>query len=89
MAKTEAIYHDFYCLKCGQRGLPLPRKRSLQHEKFHRKRLYCPWCKVDIAHIEVRTQEELNEFTESFLAGDFEEEAEESIQHCKENPRIY
>ena len=32
--------HAFYCMNCGHRGLPLARRTSHQHERFHRKKLY-------------------------------------------------
>lgn len=89
MAKTKATYHDFYCINCGKRGLPLPRKICMQHEKFHRKRMYCPWCKIEVAHVEVRTPEEAQEFIDLYEEGSFTEEAAESIKHCAEHQRSY
>lgn len=73
--------HDFYCINCGQRGLPIVRRHSLQHEKFHRKKLYCPWCKMTVNHIECRNDEEAFEFKQAFENGEYAEEAEESLRH--------
>ena len=71
--------HNFLCLRCGQAGVPIQRKIGKQHGAFHRKKLYCPWCKVDINHVEVRNQQEKEIFMEGFKNGDYREEAEESI----------
>lgn len=73
--------HDFYCINCGQRSLPIVRRRSLQHEKFHRKKLYCPWCKMTVNHIECKNDEEAYEFKQAFKNGEYIQEAAESIEH--------
>ena len=75
--------HDFYCLNCGNKNMPLARKRSHLHEKNHRKRLYCYHCKKEVNHIEVRNYEEQQDFLERFKNGEFIEEAKESIESCE------
>ena len=75
--------HDFYCLRCGQPGIPVMRKLGKQREGFHRKRLYCPHCKVEINHVEVRNQEEKEQFLEAFNNGEYKNEAEESLCHVR------
>ena len=44
--------HQFYCLLCGRPGIPLRRKTGFKHEAFHRKKLYCPFCKKEVNHID-------------------------------------
>lgn len=73
---------DFYCLQCGQKGIPLRRKPGQQRGKFHRKKLYCYHCKVEINHIEVRNDSEKNEFLENFAKGMYKDEAKESLSVC-------
>lgn len=68
-------YHSFYCPKCGQKTMVLPRKKSLNKGAFHRKKLYCPWCKQIFNNIECRNEEEIFLFKEKFLNGEFAEEA--------------
>ena len=72
--------HKFYCISCGKEGIPLQRKGSQLKEKFHRKKLYCPWCKLTINMIECRNDQEVKEFKEAFERGDFKNEVEESIR---------
>jgi hypothetical protein len=76
--------HDFYCMNCGRAGIPVFRKAGKEREKFHRKRLYCPWCKKECNHIEVRNESEKLEFIQQFNEGAFQEELKESLQHCQE-----
>lgn len=77
--------HDFYCIKCGRKGIPLIRKPCKLKEKFHRKKLYCPWCMITINHVEVRNQWEAEEFKKLFINGFFEPEVEESLRMSNEN----
>lgn len=71
--------HVFYCINCGNRGIPLPRKTGFAREKFHRKNLYCPYCKTVINMIECRNQDEEDEFKRMFEEGYFIDEATESL----------
>lgn len=81
--------HDFYCLNCGRRAIPIARHTGHMHGKFHYKRLYCPWCRNTVNHIEIRTGEELKEFQEKYTAGEYKEEAERSIKECEESKVVW
>lgn len=76
--------HDFYCLNCG-RSVPLPRKISQQHSGGHRKKLYCPFCKVTVNMVECKSYADKLDFQEAFDRGDYKEEALASIIECEEN----
>jgi hypothetical protein len=75
--------HDFYCLKCGRRGVPLARKLGKQRGKWHRKKMFCFYCRVEVNHMECRTQDEVDQFKKWFEEGKFIEEAQESIDFIK------
>ena len=75
--------HDFYCIKCGNKSIPLSRKSGYQHARGHRKKLYCPHCKLTINHVEIRNYDEKEEFLEKFKNGEFITEVEESIENCE------
>lgn len=80
----------FYCLHCGKQGIPIPRNRGHQREKFHRKRMYCPHCKIDVNHIEIKNYSEEQQFKENFNKGVYKLEAQESISFIeKERKRTY
>ena len=55
------------------------RNIGFQHGKHHRKKLYCPFCKVEVNHVECKTYEDVQEFLEAFENGDYKEEAAESM----------
>ena len=75
--------HDFYCLKCGKKGIPLSRKHGFQHERFHRKKLYCIFCGEEVNHIECKSAEDVEIFKENFEKGVYQDEAEESISYLR------
>lgn len=81
------VMHDFYCIKCGQKNLTIPRRDGRLHGKGHRKKLYCFHCNEEINCVECRNDEEVKEFKEAFERGDFEDEAEESLANCR-NSRL-
>ena len=71
--------HSFWCIKCGNKGLPLMRNQGHQHSRFHRKKLYCPTCKMEINHVECKNMEDIEVFKDAFKGGYFVNEAEESV----------
>ena len=73
--------HRFFCIKCGKEGIPLARKQGHKHERFHRKKLYCPYCKMEINHVECQTDEDVYNFRADFEEGVFVDEIEESLAH--------
>ena len=83
MGKSKTEIHDFYCLNCGKLSMPLPRKIGRQHNSYHRKKLYCPYCKVVVNHVEIRNDVELFNLKEDFANGQFKDEAAESIELCQ------
>ena len=75
--------HSFYCIKCGNKGIPIQRKDGFQHSKMHRKKLYCPFCKEEVNHVECKNMEDVEEFRLNFEKGVYKNEAEESVAHVR------
>ena len=75
--------HSFYCMRCGRKGIPIARRDSHNHEKHHRKKLWCPYCGMEVNHIECR-----NEFKQAFEAGEYKEEVAESLAFIKNETNI-
>lgn len=73
--------HTFYCMQCGQESIPLFRPAGKEKEKMHRKRMYCFHCKQEVNHVEIRNDQEKQEFLISFQNGEFAGELVESNQH--------
>lgn len=76
--------HEFYCLNCGK-SVSLPRRIGKGYKKFHRKKLYCPYCQNEVNHVECRDELEAAEFKKRFAAGEFVEEAQASIQRIRDD----
>lgn len=83
-----SIDNVFYCIKCGNKGIGIARARSKLRGKFHRKKLYCCYCKEEVNHIECRNPAEVEEFLENFKNGVYVDEAEASVAHIR-NTRIW
>jgi len=80
--------HDFYCINCGKKGIPIGRQSGHKREAFHRKVMYCPYCKHTINHIECRNLKEKEQFAQDFLAGKYLEEAQASIAWEQAHPKF-
>lgn len=52
--RQKMTMHDFYCTKCGNKGLNIMRKDGQLREPGHLKKLYCLFCKEEVNHAEVR-----------------------------------
>lgn len=83
MVKMKCDTHDFYCIKCGHKGIPLSRNRGHQHGRFHRKKIFCLYCQQEVNHIECKTPEDVLEFKENFENGVYKDEAEESVSYVR------
>lgn len=76
---------EFWCIRCGNRGIPIMREKGSIRSKGHRKALYCVRCRMVLNHIETRSGEEAQRFREEFAAGKYAEEAEQSAAYAKEH----
>ena len=77
--------NDFWCINCGNKGIPIIRPRSSRREPGHMKALYCCHCRMVINHVETRDEEEKLQFQQDFSEGKYKEKAEESIRYAKEH----
>lgn len=80
MRRYNIIYNDFFCINCGSK-ITLPRKKGHQHERHHFKKCYCYGCKHTINFFEVKDDDDLQYFQETFKAGGFFKLAKESIEN--------
>ena len=82
------LFHDFYCINCGQKGIPLTRQQSHQRGAFHRKLMYCYHCQHTVNHIECRNEIEKAQFLLDFAEGKYKEEAAAELEYEKNHPRF-
>lgn len=73
MGRQSFTISDFYCAKCGAKGMPLPRKKAKQKERGHMKKLFCLQCKCEVNHVEVKpfSDYDYSMFREDFEGGKF------------------
>lgn len=78
MANNTITISDFYCTQCGNKGLPVVRTSKKVREPGHLKKLYCPQCKIQTNHVEVRPFGKYNyeDFQIEFIHGNFDEEGQ-------------
>ena len=77
------IINDFYCMNCGHKNMSLSRRNSHQHGRFHRKKMYCVFCKQEVNHIECKSYEDVLEFKENFENGVYKDEAQDSLSYVR------
>lgn len=83
MSKSQKITNRFFCINCGQEGIPLARSAGKQREKHHRKKLWCYSCKQTLNHIECKNSIEVMEFQDNFKKGVYVNEAKESMDYVR------
>ena len=74
MSKNKcSITSEFYCTKCGRKGIPIARKKGQQREPGHLKKLYCLYCQQEINHVEIRPygSYKYEDFLEEYNLGRF------------------
>ena len=75
MGKSKTEVHRFFCMNCGREGIPLSRRISGQKERFHRKKLYCIYCRQEVNHVECKTEQDVMDFKINFENGVYENES--------------
>lgn len=67
---------EFYCTQCGNKGLPVLRKKGAEREAGHLKKLFCLKCKRETNHAECKpfTRYDFEQFKEEYEYGNFSEE---------------
>lgn len=83
MGRRITVTHDFYCINCGKKGLPVARKQGHQHGRLHMKKLFCLTCKEEVNHVECKNYADVLEFKEKFEQGDYVQAAAESLAHIR------
>lgn len=69
------ILSDFYCTRCGNKGLPVFRTAGQEREPGHLKKLFCLHCQKEINMVEVRPMGKytLDTFLIEYENGNFDE----------------
>lgn len=68
------MVHDFYCTRCGSKGMIIPRVKGKLREPGHLKKLYCLKCKEEVNHAEINEKYTYEDFLMEFQYGNFSSE---------------
>ena len=74
MAKNQrTTLSEFYCVECGNRGIPIARRVGQQREAGHLKKIFCLHCQKETNHAEIRPfgSYRYEDFLEEFRLGRF------------------
>ena len=76
MGRGFNLNSEFYCTQCGQKGIPISRKRGQERELGHLKKIYCLHCKIQTNHAETRpfTKYDFETFKLEYEYGNFNEQ---------------
>ena len=74
---------DFYCTECGNRCIPITRRRGAEREAGHLKRIFCLHCKEEWNHVECKpfSHYDYNDFLTEFNYNNFDEEGNRKISY--------
>jgi hypothetical protein len=76
MNKRNLVLSDFYCIKCGKKGLGCYRVKGQERKSGHLKKLYCTFCQADVNHVEIKenTHYRYEDFVNEFEYDNFTED---------------
>lgn len=72
---------DFYCTKCGRKGIPIARINGKFREAGHLKKIWCMYCNEETNHAEIKPYGNytVEKFREEFELGRFVNGTKEAI----------
>lgn len=74
---------NFYCLKCGTKGIPIFRRGGAKREAGHLKRLFCLNCKCEVNHVECKpySKYDYKDFLFEFENGNFDKNGNRILEY--------
>ena len=76
MGTQLVLGHEFYCCICGERGIPIVRRKGAEREAGHLKKLFCLNCNTETNHCECipNTRYTKEDFYTEYYNGNFDKE---------------
>lgn len=83
-------FNEFYCSRCGNRGIPIVRKSGAAREAGHLKKLFCLTCNKETNHVECKpnTKYTHDDFLVEFESGNFTPEGKRVMEYSEFKQRI-
>lgn len=80
---------EFYCVKCGNKGVPIWRKKGQNREAGHLKKIYCIHCKEETNHCECSGfKYSHDDFIFEYENGNFDEDGNRKLSMGKLRNKI-
>lgn len=75
--------NEFYCTSCGNKGIPIWRKRGAEREAGHLKRIFCLKCGKTVNHAECKpfSKYSYEDFLLEFENDNFDEEGNRKLPY--------
>lgn len=86
MGKNLIIDNEFYCTKCGNKGISIVRIRGKERKAGHLKKLFCLHCGTEKNFCEINPRAQkytYNDFLLEFNYGNFDKEGNRKIPFNK------
>ena len=83
--------HEFYCTKCGNKGIPIPRRKGAEREPGHLKKLFCLTCQIETNHAECipNSRYTHEDFLLEYENGNFDTEGNRILPYGEFKGRLY
>lgn len=75
------VLSDFYCCKCGRKGIPIARQVGKEREPGHLKKLFCLYCQDEVNMVEIKPKGKytLTDFWIEYEHDNFTKEGERKV----------
>jgi len=85
MNTRNIVFSDFYCTKCGNKVLSLPRQKGKERLAGHLKNLYCPFCKEEHNCCEIKqfSKYDYIDFVTEMVYNNFTEDGQRKMSYGK------
>ena len=83
MTRKNATASEFYCTKCGKKGIPIWRKSGREREAGHLKKIWCLHCNKQTNHVECKpfTKYSYEDFLLEFECNNFTEDGQRKMKY--------
>ena len=90
MTNNKYEFNEFYCVLCGNRGIPIVRKRNAAREAGHLKKLFCLTCGKETNHVECKpnTKYQYTDFLTEFNYHNFTPEGLRIVPYSELKEKI-
>lgn len=79
----QLVLSEFYCTKCGNKGIPIMRKKGAEREAGHLKKIFCLKCQQEWNHAECKPYSHYDhaDFLTEFELHNFDENGNRKISY--------